>query len=419
MAALQKSANIYLSRYATRLHPLAVAADPATRQIVVIPCHRETSLLQALQSLHSCQLPACRTEVIIVINHSAEAPANIKRLNRATFNEAREWAASHTSPLLAFYPVLAELPPKHAGVGLARKAGMDEALHRFAQAGHNGAIICLDADCTVSPGYLQSFATRFAEQQEAGLAVVPFQHHFQQLTDDRLRQGIVHYELFLRYYVQGLRLAGFPFALHTVGSCMAVKAQQYALHGGMNRRKAAEDFYFIHKIAPHTPCRQIAGGQVYPSARLSDRVPFGTGKAQQDWLQGQPRIMQVYPVQAFEAVGEMLHAVSRLYQQGVTAAGGLSAPVAAWLHSTGAAHEIERMVKGSGSQQSFARHFREWFNGFRVLKMIHFLRDHFLGTMPLPVAARELLLKLEQKPPQTEAEQLLHIFRTLDGHYPV
>jgi hypothetical protein len=40
----------------------------------------------------------------------------------------------------------------------------------------------------------------------------------------------------------------FSYAYHTVGSAMAVKAYQYVKVGGMNRRQAGEDFYFIQKL---------------------------------------------------------------------------------------------------------------------------------------------------------------------------
>ncbi len=88
---------------------------------------------------------------------------------------------------------------------------------------------------------------------------------------------ITLYELHLRYYFRGLAFSGFPYVFHTVGSAMGVKAFQYVKAGGMNRRQAGEDFYFIQKLVPSGGYFNLNSTTVYPSPRPSFRVPFGTG----------------------------------------------------------------------------------------------------------------------------------------------
>ena len=90
-------------------------------------------------------------------------------------------------------------------------------------------------------------------------------------------RGIILYEMHLRYVNLMTRFTGFPHAYHTVGSCFGVRAESYAREGGMNRKKAGEDFYFLHKIIPLGEFREINSTCVIPSPRESDRVPFGTG----------------------------------------------------------------------------------------------------------------------------------------------
>jgi hypothetical protein len=89
--------------------------------------------------------------------------------------------------------------------------------------------------------------------------------------------AVINYELHQRYYLQAVRYTGYPFAYHTVGSCFAVLAETYCRMGGLSRRKAGEDFYFIQKIAVHGRYGECRTTRVYPSPRPSDRVPFGTG----------------------------------------------------------------------------------------------------------------------------------------------
>src|SRR5213594_3575687 len=96
------------------------------------------------------------------------------------------------------------------------------------------------------------------------------------LLDPKVAEAIAAYELHLRYYVRALRYAGFPYAHHTIGSCMAVRADVYKKQGGMNKRQAGEDFYFLQKIIPLGHFTDLTETKVIPSSRPSDRVPFGT-----------------------------------------------------------------------------------------------------------------------------------------------
>jgi hypothetical protein len=58
-----------------------------------------------------------------------------------------------------------------------------------------------------------------------------------------------------------------------------VKSSAYQKYGGMAPRQAGEDFYFINKIAMHGNVGEINDTTIFPSSRISDRVPFGTGDA--------------------------------------------------------------------------------------------------------------------------------------------
>ena len=46
-----------------------------------------------------------------------------------------------------------------------------------------------------------------------------------------------------------MKFAGYPWAMYTVGSAFAVTAEAYVKRGGMNRRQAGEDFYFLQNLA--------------------------------------------------------------------------------------------------------------------------------------------------------------------------
>ena len=121
--------------------------------IVVIPCHNELHLIDSLLSLKDCDIPtSISIEVITIINAGEHGSAEIKKHNQETFKKSEEWAEENSSNKVRFLNYLNnDLPKKHAGVGLARKIGMDEAVDRFEQVNNaNGVIVCFVKGCPKS-----------------------------------------------------------------------------------------------------------------------------------------------------------------------------------------------------------------------------------------------------------------------------
>lgn len=406
----------YFKRFASPLALIAAPLAPACQIIIVIPCYNEPDLIGTLDSLNACSLPDYPVEVIIVINQSEEERKEVVSANAQTMAEFRDWHKEYRSrqisykDLIAFHCITAlALPKKQAGVGLARKTGMDEALRRFSSAGTDGAIVCLDADCRISNNYLVAIDAQFV-QTKAGLGEMHFEHNYAGETDEALRKGIVNYELFLRYYVEGLRQSTFPNAIHTIGSCMLVKASVYAKHGGMNKRKAGEDFYFLHKIVPHEHFVTVTEGTVFPSCRTSDRVPFGTGKAQQDWLDQDSEQYLTYDPQVFSDLRNLIESAPKFYDmpfQEVTLM--LNETVNAFLTHHKFESKIALIKANCKSESQFLKQFFIWFDGFLCMKFVHFLRDEFYPNIPIKEAAAKLI-NVDMKSP----EMLLESFKTID-----
>ena len=385
--------------------------------IIVIPCHDEPDLLETFRSLWRCQRPGGGVQVITVINGSPEDPPPVRRRNQETFDLARAWIARHPDPLLTFELVhVPDLPPKHAGVGLARRIGMDQAAERFFQAGNrDGVIVCLDADCTVQPNYLHSLETHFRDHPGSPGCSIHFEHPFDTL-DPRARLGIVSYELYLRVYRQGLRWSGFPHASHTVGSSMAVRAGSYRRQGGMNRRQAGEDFYFLHKIMPEGGFTDLTATTVHPAPRSSHLVPFGTGRAMGDWLAGTETCYRVYDPEVFRELKELFRMAGGLFDKAREAEiARLPEPIQGFLSEKAGLERLAAIRANTASPETFGKKFFEWFNGFLVLKYIHWATERFHPRVPVEQAAVTMLHWLCQpRPATTDAETLLTRFRQLD-----
>lgn len=400
---------------------MGVPPPPGLGLAVVIPAFNEPDLLRTLFSLWSCTRPAAPAEVIIIINSPAGCAEAICQQNARTFQEATAWASRHQDARLRFHVLhLAELPVREAGVGLARKIGMDEAVRRFADLSlaEAGVIACLDADCQCDPNYLVALETHFVQSPRTPGCSIYFEHPLDDVEDPGLQEAIAQYELHLRYYVQALRYSGFPYAHHTVGSAMAVRVPAYLRQGGMNKRQAGEDFYFLQKIMPLGGFTDLTSTRVMPSPRASARVPFGTGRAMREFLAGRP--VSSYAWESFLELKAFWGCVQELMElpsfAGSCAEARTSPALRHFLVQEDFDRALEEIQANTSSRESFRKRFFSWFNGFRVMKFLNVARDRFYGPRPVALEATKLLTARNPGGPLPGCgcRELLVRFRQLD-----
>ena len=364
--------SIYLERYAWQEELFPDIQPPEDLSlIVVIPCFKESDLIGALESLNECKPPHGQVLIIALVNESENASKEIKEANELTVNQLRDFKSKF--PLLVSRQVL---PHKKAGVGLARKIGMDEAVRIFRRIGNNGAIICYDADCRCDTNYLDEIERVYSNPQVQS-GIVFYEH----LLHRENHQAIVEYELYLRYYIDALRQTGFPYAHQTLGSCITVRASMYEKVGGMNTRKAGEDFYFLNKTIPQGGFEEINATTIRPSDRTSDRVPFGTGKAVNEILNAQEEY-SVYHPNTFEDLKLFFGKVQSFWNEDEWK---IPKTLTIFLGDDWK-EQIEEIKSQVSSKEQFIKRFYHWFNAFKVLKFVHFCRDEFYQNVELEEA---------------------------------
>lgn len=380
--------------------------------IVVIPSYKEPDISFTLLSLSQCIVPKGSVEVIIVINAPEDASEEILEMNKHTISQIRAWENQLNHKSFNLKLIQEEnLPNKFAGAGLARKIGMDEALHRWAMAGKDGPILCLDADCIVSKDYLISAEKAFSNPL-IQLGHFQFEHQFLKEKDENLKNGILQYELHLRYHIQGLKWSGYPNAKHTVGSCMVVRASAYAKSGGMNRRKAGEDFYFMHKLLPVCQFTYIPG-IVYPSCRSSDRVPFGTGRAQMEYLASGANLRNTYSPETYKCLKEFFDLVPDFYTS-KQALEHVPTQLLQFLIDQNFENRLGDLINQSKSLKIYNKNFWQWMDGFMVLKMTHYLRDAYFPEIQIDIAGNSLLKYLKEDQINLPLTGLLDKYKQLD-----
>lgn len=302
---------------------------------------------------------------------------------------------------------------KKNGVGLARKMGMDEACSIFKLQGKDGIILCLDADCTVSKQYVQQVNEYFLNYPKLNAFSLGFEHPLESLDVDR-RDAIAKYELHLRYFIEAQRRIGLPFAFQTVGSAMAVRASAYAKEGGMPVLKAGEDFYFLHKFIANNKCGNIPEVLVYPSGRISDRVPFGTGRAVSEILGNENSTYSTYRWESFIEIRKFLLEVNRCYQaKDLFDESCINLIISKYLKENDFQTVLASCQKNTTTSDSFYKRFFQWFNAFRLMKMLHYLRDNDLPNKELLETVNFFQAYYNMKP-FGSIEEALYEFRERD-----
>lgn len=346
---------------------------------VVIPALAESGhLFATLQSLAANPAEQlARFLILVVVNHREDSPAADKDDNNQTLMQLAE-SHSELAPLRlgwvdAASPGL-EMPAKGGGVGLARKIGLDLALSRLDFTGHIPLLISLDADTLTEPSYLPALERHF-RHSSCGGAVIPFRHCPGATPAE---QGAIdRYELFLRSYVLGLDLAGSPYAFHSVGSAMACTAAAYIRMGGMNRRPAAEDFYFLQQLQRTAGVEKLRGTQVFPSSRPSHRVPFGTGRAISRTLRENAGMVMFYQPECFRILGDWLKLITvnpeREAGAILTDVAAVSPHLVGYLESAGFNGVWERLRGNHRGARALCQAFHDWFDGLKSMKLIHSL----------------------------------------------
>lgn len=404
--------NFYLQKYGVRPALIEKAPDPHLHLIVVIPAYKEVSVVDAINSLWQCAMPQKGVEVIVVFNQSEKSSKEVTAINVKAYDEL-ERLKGRTQSIEVHVLKEFNLPAKHAGVGLARKIGMDEAVRRFELVNNsNGIIICYDADCTCDKNYLIEIERTFYNPKVKACSIY-FEHPLEGNNEFQVK-ATEEYELHLRYYVNALRFAGHPHAFHTIGSSMAVRSSAYQSAGGMNKRKAGEDFYFLQKLIPNGGFVEINSTTVRPSCRISDRVPFGTGKAIGDALSTKEySTLLTYNFEIFELLKILLQLAPGFYTGSVesmrSTIGELSTALLESLENLGLVERFNQIRFNVSSANQFKNRFYREFNLFQVLKLVHALTAYYPKSDVFQ-ASQKLINKL----PVQKQGSLLEQYRNLD-----
>lgn len=391
-----KSWLAYLQRQKTEYFPSALPTHFKTNCVVVIPCYNEDKWSETLDNLRLQITSETPTAVIVVVNSGENSPASAIENNRETFQHLCAYAREKSNEHCFFLPLLFEhLPRKHAGVGLARKIGMDIAVRYFTETQNpNGILVSLDADCHVSENYLTTIQATFRQHSKTNCLIFSFLHRLEN-DSSQLRNAIEQYEKYIAYQRRMLRYIGFPHYYHTIGSAFAVKADAYVKVGGMGRQQGGEDFYFLQKIFALGNIRELRDVFVYPLARLSDRIPFGTGPALQKIMDAPDETLRVYSTASFESLKKVLDNILICFEKDEVSVIDYYVRQDEAFRDFMPVDEFFAIVRdcnqNSASQAAFEKRFFHHFNAFKIIKYLNFVHESHFALQPIEEVSQRFL----------------------------
>ena len=358
------------------------------QKIIVVPSIAESIILPEL--IHSLEqndeLELLNTLLLVVVNNSISSSEEVKLDNQMTLAYLRNLKCKLNISFIDAASAGKEMDNNNGGVGLARKIGMDNALTKFDYNSLNKKIvICTDADCVVDPNYLSEISKEF-NRNNYEAAVVNFAHDISG-TDEETK-AIICYEIFLRYY-----------AFHTIGSTMICTPEAYIKVEGMNKRKAAEDFYFLEKLTKVCPVEEIKTTSVHPSKRGSWRVPFGTGRSVDRYLSNTRDEYLLYDPKSFIILKTWLEVFSNQSiinnSDLINIARNINPALSLFLIQQDLENFINKVLKKNSNPVEIEKQKHYWLDAFRTLKLIHYLRDTIYPNINMFDAIDELFRMMD------------------------
>lgn len=339
--------------------------------IITIPCFDEYNFIfKTLDSINSQNQKLLQnTLVSIVINNSDKENKEILENNIKTYNKILEYACRYEIIVVDAFSSGNALKQKEAGVGMARKISVDIALN-FSRP---SSIICfIDADTELSKNYLSTIYSSFHKHAWSA-ATVNFEHLKDEPRTDKL---IENYEKFLKITSEKLRESNSPYSYVPLGSTMVCTQSAYISIGGMNRRKAAEDFYFLQELQKSVGVYQLNNVLIYPSSRYLNRSYLGTSTRLQKSLDGELDINSLYySLNSYRILSKLitstLDSQNKSYKEVLNSCYLIDSKLPDILKKFNF-KKAWAGINNAPTNKHFINQFHRWFDAFKTLKLLKY-----------------------------------------------
>jgi len=339
--------------------------------IVSIPCYDEYDyIFKTLESINNQNKNILKnTLVSITINNSEDVEDFILSNNQKTYEKLLESTYDFEFVVTDAFSKNKSLESKNAGAGMARKISVESVLPYL----KIDSIICfIDADTTLSEKYLELIQLSYQENQW-GAATVNFLH---QNDEPKTKQIIREYEKFLKDTSLNIKECGSPYHYISLGSAMICTYLAYVSIGGMNRKVAGEDFYFLQELEKFCGVKQINAILVYPSSRYCSKLYMGTSARLKKSLNGELDLSSLYfSENAFKILKEWIDLALSSNKKDYSAIkddiNKIDSGLLPFLQKLNIKNAWDPITQ-SPSYNHFSKQFHRWFDALSIFKLLKF-----------------------------------------------
>lgn len=361
---------------------------------VCIPAINEYPLiLNTIESLEKAKLfyeARCKAECrfpkkicyVINVNNRQSHSDEVKLNNQQLLETIRAYDQSRFRAIDA--STSGRTMSEKDGAGLARKIALDFAY--LSSGGKADSLLCcMDSDTLVDEDYFCAVDDAFFRpnlKKKPCAGVTGFSHRLDGSSQEN--SIIVKYEAYLKNHAEKLKAAKSPWFYVALGPTLICTAETYAASGGMNRHVAGEDFYYLQALLKSTNEKTFIEipTEVHPSARVSWRVPFGTGAAISGTINGTYKIKD-FSDEAFKVLADLIALAEEMSAKAINEGQPLSEEFLAHAEKISALLSaflkeekfdtiwLNLFRQNKRNEKALFRAFHCWFDGLKTIRLFH------------------------------------------------
>jgi len=163
-----------------------------------------------------------------------------------------------------------------------------------------------------------------------------------------------------------------------MGSTIVCNAISYIAVGGMPKKKATEDFYFLQSLAKYTSIFQIKEILVFPSSRNEERVYLGTGHRMKEYYLNNSFKSLFFSDESYEIIKKIIYFFENQYNQPYESLNKelnkhFSNNICNFLYQHNIKNIWDKINSNAKTKNQFITFFHQWFDGLKIIKMLKYL----------------------------------------------
>ena len=367
-----KTLNKYLKKLSKQYHSHSHQNPLQSKYeyFIIIPSYNENKYIhQTLKSIQNQNKKLLnQLLVVVVINNPKNIAKEVYNNNLKTYQTIINTQYNFEVIVLDYFSKKFALDQKLAGVGLARKIGMDFCI----PFGNKNSLFCsIDADTLLDINYLEIVSKKF-NINKLSAAVVNFKH---QSTKNKINQiAINKYEKLIKQIAFNINKSGSPYGFVSMGSTIVCTLNAYVSVGGMPAKKATEDFYFLQKLAKFKGVYKFKKILVYPSSRNEQRVYLGTGYRIKEYRKNSKFKDLIISNNAYIALQTLYEIVNKNWDQSskeiLASINEKNSKLSQYLNHNNFIYKINQIQNNVVNKDQFLNQFHNWFDSLKIFKLL-------------------------------------------------